>query len=70
MWDFIVSRMCYQMISDGLTTTPLGTETAQNHFSTKAERMLLVTDATEYLSVVCLRRLCILCVYVCVCMCV
>lgn len=59
MWDFIVSRMCYQMISDGLTTTPLGTETAQNHFSTKAERMLLVTDATEFLSVV---RFCVVCV--------
>lgn len=51
MWDFTVSRMCYQMISDELTTTPLGTETAQNHFSTKAERTLLVTNATEYLSV-------------------
>lgn len=50
-WGFAVSRMCYQMISDELTTTPLGTETAQNHFSTKAERMLLVTNATEYLSV-------------------
>lgn len=37
------------MISDEPTTT----ETAQNHFSTKAERTLLVTNATEYLSVVC-----------------
>lgn len=54
------------MISDELTTTPLGTETAQNHFSTKAERMLLVTNATEYLSVmyVCV---CVLFVYMCVC---
>lgn len=50
------------MISDEPTTTPLGTETAQNHFSTKAERMLLVTNATEYLSVVH--------VYACVCVCV
>lgn len=47
--------MCYQkkMISDELTTTPLGTETAQNHFSTKAERTLLVTNATERLFRVC-----------------
>ena len=63
LFIFRVSRMCYQMISDELTTTPLGTETAQNHFSTKAERMLLVTNATEYLSVVCV----CLCIYVCLC---
>lgn len=51
------------MISDELTTTPLGTETAQNHFSTKAERMLLVTNATDYLSC----RVCVcVCLYVCV----
>ena len=67
-----VSRMCYQMISDELTTTPLGTETAQNHFSTKAERMLLVTNATEYLSVmyVCVCLHIYVCIYVCVCECV
>lgn len=50
------------MISDELTSTPLGTETAQNHFSTKAERMLLVTNATEYLYV------CVL--FKCICVCV
>ncbi|KAM7405297.1 hypothetical protein PAMP_012570 [Pampus punctatissimus] len=63
--------MCYQMISDELTTTPLGTETAQNHFSTKAERMLLVTNATECL-VCCMLCLCYpcICAYVCVCVCV
>lgn len=69
VWDFGVSRMCYQMISDELTTTPLETETAQNHFSTKAERKLLVTNATECLSV-----MCVFCVFVCVsvllCVCV
>lgn len=56
------------MISDELTTTPLGTETAQNHFSTKAERMLLVTNATEYLFVMCV-CVCFVCMYVCVCNC-
>lgn len=54
------------MISYELTTTPLGTETAQNHFSTKAERMLVVTNATEYLFVVCV---CVFDVCVCVCKC-
>lgn len=54
-----------KMISDELTTTPLGTETAQNHFSTKAERMLLVTNATEYPFVVCV---CVCVLFVCVCM--
>lgn len=54
------------MISDEPTTTPLGTETAQNHFSTKAERMLLVTNATEYLSVVHVYAcVCVFCMYVC-----
>lgn len=67
---FRVSRMCYQMISDELTTTPLGTETAQNHFSTKAERMLLVTNATEYLSVMCVCLSSYICMYMCECVCV
>lgn len=61
-----------KMISDELTTTPLGTETAQNHFSTKAERMLLVTNATEFLSVLCVCvhvYVCVLFVYVRVCNC-
>lgn len=59
------------MISDEPTTTPLGTETAQNHFSTKAERMLLVTNATEYLSVVHVYAcVCVCVLYVCVCFCV
>lgn len=52
------------MISDELTTTPLGTETAQNHITTKAERMLVVTNATEYLCDVCV---CDVCVSVCKC---
>lgn len=61
------------MISDELTTTPLRTETAQNHFSTKAERMLVVTNATEYLSRVCVMFVCLFVgmhVCICVCMCV
>lgn len=49
------------MLSDELKSTPLGTETAQNHFSTKAERMPLVTNATEYLYV------CVLFKCICVC---
>lgn len=44
---------------------PLHWETAQNHFSTKAERMLLVTNATEYL--VCHVFVCVyVCMYVCI----
>lgn len=50
------------MISGEPTTTPLGTGTAQNHFSTKAERMLVVTNATEYVFCVCVCAL-----YECIC---
>lgn len=70
LFIFRVSRMCYQMISDELTTTPLGTETAQNHFSTKAERMLLVTNATEYLSGVCVCVFVYICMFMCLSVCV
>lgn len=54
-----VSRMCYQMISDELTTTPLGTETAQKSLQHKSRENAAGNKCNWIPGFAC---------YVCVCM--